>query len=102
ELADALKYFPRWRYQGLVLKQVAAVYAALRGQLAEELHEVGLCRGQLTAALTAVQARAADPPPEEAGWLLPDGCRTADEAADRLLGGVTRDDLHDLDRRAQA
>jgi hypothetical protein len=105
-LAEAVRLYPRWRYQGLVLRQAAAIYGALCGQLADELTEVGLCRRQLAAALAVVCAReagerAGDGPDDAAGRLLPDGCRTAAEAVERLLGAVTRDDLRELDRRAQ-
>src|SRR5262249_30798812 len=42
EVAEALRLYPRWRYQGLVLRQVVAVYGSLRGQLDDELGEVAL------------------------------------------------------------
>jgi serine/threonine protein kinase len=106
DLAEAARLYPRWRFQGLLYRQVAAIYRALRSQLTDELNEVGLCRALLSRVLATLKARdesdrAGDAPTDAAGWLLPDGCKTLDEAVEQLLAGITRDDLRELDRRAQ-
>jgi hypothetical protein len=91
-----LRSYPRWRYQGLLLRQIAAVYVALRRQLADQIAELGLCRTRLVAMLDAVKAPAPDPTPSN--WLLPPGCATVVDAAERL---AHPDDVRELDRRAQ-
>jgi hypothetical protein len=94
--------FGTWRVQGMVYRQVAAIYTALRAQLVDQSREVALCRTKLTAVLTAV--RASQPvaePTADARLLLPADCRTPDEAAERLLAALTPADLRDLDRRTQ-
>jgi hypothetical protein len=95
--AEAVQTFPRCRYQGLLLRQVAAVYTALRPQMADQVGEVALCRTRLTAALENLRRPLADPSPT--GLLLPPGCTTVAEAADRIAIGA--DDVRELDRRAQ-
>jgi hypothetical protein len=104
ELSAALEMFPKLRLQGLVMRQVAAVYGALRVQLAHALEEMALCRRQLEAAAAALRAEdeqdaAADA--GAAGYLLPADCGSLDEAADRLLGAVSREDRRAVDGRAQ-
>jgi serine/threonine protein kinase len=95
--AEAVRSYPRLRYQGLLMRQVAAVYAVLRGQVADELAEVGLCRTRLVAVLDALRVEQTATAP--AGLLLPPGCATVAEAASQLMTGA--EDVRDLDRRAQ-
>jgi hypothetical protein len=95
---ETVRTYPRRRYQGLLMRQVAAVYAVLRGQVADELAEVGLCRTRLVAVLDALRADEPDCPPP-AGLLLPLGCATVPAAAGRLVTG--NEDMRDLDRRAE-
>src|SRR5439155_5695644 len=68
ELSAALELFPKLRLQGLVLRQVAAVYAALRVQLTHALEEIGLCRQRLTTQAKALRV---------------------EDSQDRTTGGVT-------------
>jgi hypothetical protein len=96
---EAVQSFPRYRYQGLVLRQVAAVYAALRRQLADQLAELGLCRTRLAAVQETIRSDSGWPATQSGGLLLPPGCKSIAEAADRVP--VEADDLRELDRRAQ-
>src|SRR5262249_27305039 len=47
ELADALRTYPTWRYQSLVLRQACRIYATFRTQLADQLRELQFCRQRL-------------------------------------------------------
>lgn len=106
ELGDALTLLPRWRLQGLVLKAVSAVYAALREPLDAAPVEIGACRRQVEDALTALRSRdeaqrVADPPPDAPGVLLPDGCTTLDEAVTKLIDGLSREEWRTFDAAVQ-
>jgi hypothetical protein len=103
ELSTALEAFPKLRLQGSVLRQVAAVYAALRVQLTHALDEISLCRQHLLA-----RARILRTEDEHdrvtgvvAGYLLPPDCSSIDEAADRLVAAITVDERRELDHRVQ-
>jgi hypothetical protein len=92
--------FGTWRVQGMVYRQVAAIYTALRAQLVDQAREVALCRTKLTAVLTAVRAgQPAEEPTADARLLLPANCRTPAEAVDRLLAALTPADVRELDRQ---
>src|SRR5438552_12981368 len=59
------------------------------------------------AALAALRSRdetlrAADPPPDAPGLLLPDGCATLDDAATQLIDALSREERRAYDRDAQA
>jgi len=103
ELSTALEAFPKLRLQGLVLRQVAAVYAALRVQLTHALDEIGLCRQHLLARARVLRTEDEHDRVTGAisGYLLPPGCASIDEAADQLVAGITVDERRELDHRVQ-
>src|SRR5205085_8205428 len=87
------------------LRQVVAVFGGLRGRLGDVAGEVGFCRQRLDGLLAEFRRDDADArsgPAGAGGFLLPAGCPSVDAAVNRLLDGVTADDLRELDRRAQA
>jgi serine/threonine protein kinase len=100
ELAEALRLYATWRFQFLLVKQAALVYTGLRSQVSDAHREVALCRARLLE--VARQFAHREPTPDPDGQLLPEGCATLTDAADRLLAGVADDDLRGLDRRLQA
>jgi hypothetical protein len=79
-----------------VLRQVAAVYAALRRQLTDQVAELGLCRSRLAAVVEGLRSTRAEP--ATSNLLLPPGCATVTEAAARVTHA---DDVRELDRQAQ-
>ena len=88
ELIEVLRQFPRQRYQALLLRRVTDVYVSVRGQLSEQMREVNFCRQRLGELVrifeeTASAARSSDPVPGMC--LLPSGCRSLDDAIQRLL-----------------
>ncbi|HTK76799.1 MAG TPA: tubulin-like doman-containing protein, partial [Gemmataceae bacterium] len=103
ELSTALEAFPKLRLQGLILRQVAAVYAALRVQLTHALDEIGLCRQHLLSRARALRTEDEHDRVTGAvsGYLLPPGCTSIDEAADQLVASVTVDERRELDHRIQ-
>src|SRR5206468_211754 len=103
ELSAALEVFPKLRLQGLILRQVAAVYANLRVQLTHALDEIGLCRQHLLARARLLRTEDEHDRVTGAvsGYLLPPGCASIDEAADQLVATVTVDERRELDHRVQ-
>jgi hypothetical protein len=88
----------RWRYQGMVLRQLAAGYAVLRRQLHDQMAEVNLCRTKLATVGDALRTAESAGPPSP-GLLLPPDCPTVAAAAERVP--ISPDDVRELDRRIQ-
>ena len=105
ELSEALQLYPKWRYQGLVLQRVGKTYVSLRGQLSDQLREVGFCRQRLGDLLRSFEdpggggRTTADRGPCK--FLLPVGCRSVGDSVDRLTEEITPDDLKKLDQQIQ-
>ena len=108
ELLDLLRHYPKWRYQGLVLKQVHGMSPRPCGPTCPTmLREVSFCRGRLgellqhflRAARAIVVGRRGGR--AECEFLYPDGCRSLEDAVDRLVAAVTPGEWPDLDRRVQ-
>ena len=55
EIRQLLLNYPKWRYQSLVLRQISRGYISLRGDLSDELREVGFCRARLGELRKAVE-----------------------------------------------
>src|SRR5690606_21510722 len=47
DLYECVRYYPKWRYQSLVLRRVIELYVTLRGQLSDLVREVGFVRQRL-------------------------------------------------------
>jgi hypothetical protein len=88
----------RGDYQSLLVQQVAAIFTTLRGQLADQLAEIEICRKRLGVALESLRGERR-PDPSDSGWLLPSGCGSIADAAGQIAIGA--DDLRELDRRIQ-
>ncbi len=104
DLLEAMRQYPKARYHALVLHHINRLYLGLRGQLSDQLREVGFCRqrlGELANRLQPATAGGADLE-VPARVLLPAGCQNLDEALEQLDQGVTHDDLLALDQQIQA
>jgi eukaryotic-like serine/threonine-protein kinase len=106
EVVDLLRSYARCRYQALILQQVMTVCVGLRGQLTDQLREIGFCRTRLGELLGLL----ADPknvfgpdrlPSKVGRSLIPPGCKTLDEAVQQIEKGISPDDLLALDQRIQ-
>jgi hypothetical protein len=102
ELSDALRQYPRARFQALTFRRAVAVYQAVRDALSGQLADVTVARQRLAAAAAAVPDAAADDPPVPLRRLMPAGCATLGDAVERFLGVLTDADLTEIDRRVQA
>ncbi len=104
ELAEVMQAFPKHRYQALQLRRVADVYLSVRGQLSEQVREVNFCRHRLSELVKTFEdiggaGLAAQPVPGVC--MLPSGCRTLEDAIQRLLDTLGPRDVRDLDHRLQ-
>ena len=101
EIADALRQFPRARYQAVSHRLLSRFYRSVRGTLAGELASAAECRERL-------RKSAADPGPAPADTipgprrLMPPGCLTVADAVERFLGVLNDADLEEIERRVQA
>jgi hypothetical protein len=103
EVFDLLRAYPRARLRFLVIDMCLSAYRKLLGAAPEYLREISMCRAGL-ADMHAALAPAADPAADLAGpgrLILPDGCNTLDDAADRFLAGLNPEDILGFDQTFQ-
>jgi serine/threonine protein kinase len=104
ELVELLQWYPKWRYQSLMLRRVNYTYTSLRGFLSDQVREIGFYRIRLGELLSAIQRpAAADEVTGEANGksLYPAGCTTLEQAVNHLFPEATPEELEELDRRMQ-
>jgi serine/threonine protein kinase len=101
ELADALRQFPRARYQAVLYRALVKVYQTVRDPLAAQLTDVVACKDRLVEV-----AGPAEPPPADfipgPRRLMPPGCLGVEDAVARFEGVITDADLAEIDARVQA
>ena len=110
EALDLLRVYPRKRFQLHLMDHALGLYRRLAGAAPEYLRDLGTCRAAL-ADLEAAFAPPAPPgskevvvTPDPAGpgrLILPDGCKTLDDAADRILAGLSADEVREFDAGVQ-
>jgi serine/threonine protein kinase len=110
EFRQVLAGYPKLRYHFLILRQMARGYISLRGNLSDELREVGFCRARLGDLLKAYSGQPApdrgqDAEPERAQisgrYLFPNGCPDLSEAVEQLLRRITPEQVEELHGRVQ-
>ncbi|MDB5309856.1 MAG: hypothetical protein JWO38_4058 [Gemmataceae bacterium] len=101
EFTDALRQFPRARYQAVTYRRLAEVYQAVRDALSSQLADVVEGRQRMEAAAGEPEPDPADliPGPRR---LMPPGCLGVADAVSRFLGVLDAADLAEIDRRVQA
>jgi hypothetical protein len=103
DLSQALRDYPRMRYQALLLRRVAVVFTTIRGNLSDQARELTLCRNRLNdlSRIFADSKSIAATPPAHALNLIPAGCKTFEEAIDEFLQSVEPEDVRRLDQEIQ-
>jgi len=102
ELIDSLREYPTARYRALIADKMTAVYQPLLEVLQLRLAEVSACRAKAQQNLLQLVAESeAMAPRAGAADLLPAGCSSIEEAAQRFLRVMTDDDLVELEHRVQ-
>ncbi len=102
ELTDALRLYPRARFQALTYRHLVATYNTVREALGSQLAEVATARQRLAAVATAAPPDEPPDPPVSLRRLMPPGCTTIGEAVDRFLNVLSDADMTEIDRRVQA
>jgi eukaryotic-like serine/threonine-protein kinase len=106
DVVELLRCYPKWRFQSLMLQQVAAAFVCLRGHLSDELREVNFCRVRLGELLRMLEESSGTDDlsvaAETGRRLFPAGCKGLGEAVDGFLNTLTPDAMHDLEGRVQA
>jgi hypothetical protein len=108
EIRQSLADYPKLRYQFLILRQMARGYISLRGNLSDELREVGFCRARLGDLHKAFSSQQGSDPGVEAEraqisgrYLFPIGCTDLSEAVEQLLHQITQEQVQELQGRVQ-
>jgi hypothetical protein len=102
ELAEAVRTYPTWRYQSLILRQTCRIYATVRTQLFDQLRELKFCRQRLEDITQRFRKEQPDALPPADHVLLPKGVKSLDTAAKALQESITKDDLRAFDKKLQS
>ena len=105
DLLELVRTYAKSRYHSLTLTHLNNLYVGLRGHLSDQIREVGFCRQRLGELLGLLQPAAAiekDTALLGIRTLLPPGCLDLNDALERIVQGVSGDDLLCLDERVQA
>jgi len=101
ELADAIRSYPTWRYQSLILRQTCRIYSTIKTHLTDQLRELKFCRQRLEEITQRFQREQLDLLPASDRVLLPKGVESMDAAVLSLQATITKDDMRAFDRKLQ-
>jgi hypothetical protein len=118
---DMLRGYAKARYQTLILQHLCALYVALRGQLSDQMLEVGFCRNRLADLARSFEKTEDGRGKRDDGsssyssggssvfdgpglgeYLFPPELNTFEEAVSNLYSSDTNTDLQNLDQRIEA
>jgi serine/threonine protein kinase len=102
EFGEAIQNYPHHWLRALVARHALGVFAALQETLSERLTNIAACRQKAHAAWKAMAADAERPvAASKHAELLPPGCVTAEDAAQKFIKVLTDEDLNEVERRVQ-
>jgi hypothetical protein len=102
EVAEALRTYPTWRYQSLVLRQVCRVYSTMKTHLADQSRELQFCRQRLEDITTRLKRDQVDAVPPTERVLLPQGVSSVEAAVLGLQNSITTSDMRAFDKLLQS
>jgi eukaryotic-like serine/threonine-protein kinase len=103
EFSEALKQFPRARFQALTYHYLVDLYQAVRDALMTHMAEVSSARQRLDAASNLPESSTEIcETPSGNRRLMPPGCSGVAEAVERFLRVLTDADMEEIDRRVQS
>jgi hypothetical protein len=102
EFADAIRQFPRYRFQAITARHVIAVYQVVRDELANQLGDIGTCRQRVEDAADLGGPVDLAELPLTGRRLLPAGCTDVADAVRRFTQILTDTDMEEIDRRVQS
>ena len=101
EVMELLRLYPRKRLHLHVTDMCLSLYRKLHGHAPEFLREINYCRSALADMHAALKADTPMPTAGPGKLILPEGCKTLDEAADVFLANLQPDDLMSFDQAIQ-
>jgi serine/threonine protein kinase len=102
EVAEAIRTYPTWRYQSLILRQTCRIYSTLRTSLSDQLRELQFCRQRLEDITDRFRKDMPDLTASKDHVLLPRGVESLEAAAASLQASITKDDLRAFDKKLQS
>jgi hypothetical protein len=104
ELVESLRLFPMALFRGTVLRRAAHLYEHLKERALKQLQmEMRKCRERIEQLQHKVVRELERPCPPVLGCqLMPLGCNTIEDAAQRYLSVLTDDDLNEVELGIQA
>jgi hypothetical protein len=102
ELTEALRQYPRARFQILMYRQLAALYQIVRETLVSVLADVSAARQRMASAAAVVSDDNSEDTRVSLRQFMPPGCATIGDAVDRFVKVLTDADLVEIDQRVQA
>jgi eukaryotic-like serine/threonine-protein kinase len=102
ELSDALRQFPSAQLQAQISRRAERLYEHLKSDLSEMRKEVAELRRRLEDVQRKCVANLEQVnPPIDHLQLMPAGCQSIEDAAQRYLSVLTDDDLQEVERQVQ-
>ena len=102
ELSDALRTYAARKLQSIELGAAVLLYHGLLGAMPDYIRDVNFCRTRLgELGNTAGGLPAVPPDPADEVQLLPPGCATLDDAAEKFVSGLGAEDLLEFDQALQ-
>ena len=101
ELFDALKDYPTKRLRQVEWAAALGLYRGLLGNIPEYVRDVSFCRARLAKLEQAFAPPAAGPGDPAGTLILPAGCATVEETADRVIAALPPDDILAFDQALQ-
>jgi len=102
EFGEALQNYPQHWLRVLVARHALSAFSGLQEVLAERLANISTCRQKAHATWKEMAADAERPvSASKHAELLPPGCVTAEDAAQKFIKVLTDEDLNEVERRVQ-
>jgi eukaryotic-like serine/threonine-protein kinase len=102
EFEEALNDYPRQWYDALVSREAVGIYSHLHDVMLNRLHELSACRQRIQDHHKILVGEADQKLPDEPnGTMVPAGCTSLEDAAQRYLKVLNDDDLNALENKFQ-
>ncbi|MCE9532023.1 MAG: tubulin-like doman-containing protein, partial [Planctomycetes bacterium] len=104
DVLNRVREWPRKRMQYMLSRCVASIYRQMLGNAPEYTREVALCRqrlGEMSSDLQKQADTSSDLGPSQDHPILPLGCRSLIQAADRLIAEISPDELREFEEGFQ-
>lgn len=102
EIGESLRTFPLAQFQAGIARRAARLFEHLKSVFVDLRHQISTSRQRIEVVQKLILADLEQPSPiVDASFLMPVGCPTIEDAAQRYLEVLTDDDLHEVERLVQ-